>query len=157
MSNISFELPQHPMGEKREALLGVSDHICQLINLDELQLDFLPDIIIVDNCRYKYSGVEHGRGIYRIEEEVLNVISNGISQIYETTLHDNVVASRRNYGLVVCSKCQKLSEILSSMFDNPPGFDGIKVGKDHYGNKYIDLGWQEAIRRVQAAMGLATK
>lgn len=165
MSTISFELPQHPMSEQHEALLSTSDTIFQLVNLDELSLDFLPDVIILDNHRYRYSGTEYGRGIYRKEENPSGWVDEmGIDDMYAEAM-----VSRRDYGHVEkgslvevevgpllanpqCNICKVLSDKLSSMLDNPPGYEGIKVGNDFFGNKYIDYGWQEAIRRLQSFM-----
>lgn len=248
MSNVLFELPLHPIGEKRVAILSVTDTLYQTINLDEMGLDSLPEVLILDDCRYRYAGIEYGRGVYRKEDEEIqappddldvqivhefqkdllecipgealdNAIrnaSNGLGVFDDDDYLDDIseslvrsieyyrrfpygqcncvgthhtpeaaIASGKTilYGSVTadpscpvchgtgaapepgpplvhnqahnpacmqCERCQSLTKKLAEMLENPPGFKGIKVGSEHYGNKYIDFGWVEAVRVVQS-------
>lgn len=174
MSAISFSLPSHSICETGQALVQTQPHVFQLVNLPDLNLDFCPDVLILDNKHYTYQGVEHGRAIYTLTEMLERQV---IDQVFVETLNDLIAVSRKDYGYVEkgsrvevelkdlslhvdahnpayppCPRCENLAKVLSDLLENPPGFEGIKVGSDHFGNKYIDYGWLEAIRRVQTAV-----
>lgn len=52
-----------------------------------------------------------------------------------------------------CPRCSEVLETVRQMAENPPGFSGIMVNKERYGNKYIDWGWTEACNRVMQLLG----
>lgn len=47
-----------------------------------------------------------------------------------------------------CQKCSILLTRLQVMLKNLPGIKGIHTDIGHIGNKYVDYGYQEAIKRV---------
>lgn len=65
---------------------------------------------------------------------------------------ENDPAFERGYEAGVsdgkAERSQEVMEYLARLQNNPPGYGGIKVNGEHYGNKYVDMGWIEAVKRV---------
>ncbi len=64
MSNISFEPPFHGYCTERQLILHRFDLTIDWIDLNQLGLERMPNVIILNSKRFKYSGVADGRGQY---------------------------------------------------------------------------------------------
>jgi hypothetical protein len=64
MNTISFELPFHGTCANNQIILHSENSPMDFLNLDQAGLDEMPDVIIFNSKRYKYSGVSDGRGQY---------------------------------------------------------------------------------------------
>lgn len=71
-----------------------------------------------------------------------------LAQLKTEKSNKNHYLNAHTYPQYECVKCSSLTQHLQDLLSNPPGLKGIKVDGIHIGNKYVDYGWVEAIKRV---------
>lgn len=52
-------------------------------------------------------------------------------------------------GSVNVVRKSKVLELIDDLASNPPGVSGVQTAEGVYGNKYIDIGWTEVLRRLK--------
>lgn len=111
-------------------------------------VDFVPysSTLKPDNSRELY--------LQSLLEDYLEIFSKECmlptdSEKYRFTekVKESLLPSRGN--IVDIIKKVKILESIDELLSNPPGFNGIQTSEGLLGNKYIDLGWTEALRRLR--------
>lgn len=65
---ISFELPFHGHCTEHQLILHSTNSTIDWMDLNQLGLEEMPNVIILNSKRFKYSGVADGRGQYCQED-----------------------------------------------------------------------------------------